>query len=136
MPWASLAHFIPLASSTHFIFSYLCHPYEFLLNPLGFPGLIITSLLFGLIGLCPNPMNLLIPLLGFLDPFSFFLATYYFCGPIDHCSYRFSLMVFISLFSFSFFLFFILLGFFCHWDHFIIIFGFSIKQIGLICKVD
>ena len=36
-----------------------------------------------------------------------------FCGPVDHYSCHSSLMVFILLFSFS--IFFILLGFFCHW---------------------
>ena len=44
-------------------------PMSFLLNLLGFPGSITTSLPFGLIGLYANTMNLLIPFLGFPDPF-------------------------------------------------------------------
>ena len=136
VPWASLAHFIPWASSAHFILPYLFHSHGFLLNLLGFPDPITTSLPFGLIGFCANPMNLLIPFLdlpnpfyflsisynshefttsflGFLGPFAFFLATYYFCGLVDHHSYHSGLMVFILLFSVS--ISFILLGFFCHW---------------------
>ena len=111
-------------------------PMSFLLNLLGFPGSITTSLPFGLIGLYANTMNLLIPFLGFPNPFILslnllqFSWVYYFipwasstiflffghllfCGPVDHYSCHFGLMVFILLFSF--FIFFILLGFFCHW---------------------
>ena len=102
----------------------------------GFPNPITTSLPFGFIGLYANHMNLLIPFLGFpdpfyfspsliilmglllhsisfLSPFAFFLATYYFRGPIDHNSHHFGLMIFALLFSLP--IFFILLGFFCHW---------------------
>ena len=70
------AHFIPRASSTHFLLPYLFYSHEFLLNPLGFPGPITTFLPFGLIGLYANLMNLLIPFLGFLDPFYLFSISY------------------------------------------------------------
>ena len=72
------AHFIPRASSTHFLLPYLFYSHEFLLNPLGFPGPITTFLPFGLIGLYANLMNLLIPFLGFLDPFYLFSISYNF----------------------------------------------------------
>ena len=80
---ASSAHFILWASSAHFIIPYLFHS-KFLINPLGFPSPITTSLPFGLIGLCANPINLLIHFLGFPGPFLLylhllqFLWAYYF----------------------------------------------------------
>ena len=76
MPWASSAHFIPWASSTHFLLPYLFHFHGFLLNLLGFLDPITTSLSFVLIGLYANPMNLLIPFLGFPGPFYFFSISY------------------------------------------------------------
>ena len=84
VPWAFSAHFIPCASLAHFILPYLFHSHGFLLNLLGFPGPITTSLPFRLIGLCVNPMNLLIPFLSFPSPFLLslhllqFLWAYYF----------------------------------------------------------
>ena len=41
--WASSTHFIPRASSAHFLLPYLFHSHGFLLNPLGFFGPITTS---------------------------------------------------------------------------------------------
>ena len=76
MPWAFSAYFIPWASLAHFLLPYLFHSHGFLLNPLGFHGPITTSLSFGLIGLYGNPMNLLIPFLGFPSPFYFFSISY------------------------------------------------------------
>ena len=74
--WASsfralgiLGPFHSLGILGHFILPYLFHSHGFLLNPLKFPGPITTSLPFRLIGLCANPMNLLIPFLGFPSPF-------------------------------------------------------------------
>ena len=124
IPWASSTHFIHQASSAHCLLPYLFHSHEFLLNPLGFLGQLPHPYLllpFGLIGLYANPMNLLIHFLGFPDPFTSFLpftipmglllffgfswpicsflATYYFCGPVDHYSCHSSLLVFTLLFS-------------------------------------
>ena len=74
--WASSFHvlgilgpFHSLGIFSHFILPYLFHSHGFLLNPLGFPNPITISLPFGLIGFCANPMNLLIPFLGFPGPF-------------------------------------------------------------------
>ena len=136
MPWASSAHFIPWASLAHFLLPYHFHSHGFLLNLLGFPGPITISLPFRLIGLYVNPMNLLIPFLGFPDsfyffsisynyhgftpsffglpqPICFFLASHYICEPINHYSYHSGLIVFTLLFSLH--IFFILLGSFCNW---------------------
>ena len=44
LPWVSLANFIPQASLAHFLLPFLFHSHGFLLNPLGFPSPIITSL--------------------------------------------------------------------------------------------
>ena len=59
------------------------------------------------------PIGLLPSLFGLPWPICFFLATDYFCGPVDHYSYHSGLLVFALLFSLP--IFFILLGFFCHW---------------------
>ena len=50
---------------------------------------------------------------GFFGMFAFFGATLLFCGLMDHYSYHSSSMIFTMLFSF--FTFFLLLGFFYHW---------------------
>ena len=67
--WASSAYFIFWASSAHFILPYLLHSHGFLAKSFRLPSPITTSLPFKLLGLCANPMNLLIPFLGFFDPF-------------------------------------------------------------------
>ena len=58
-------------------------------------------------------MGLLPSFFGLPQPICFFLATYYFCGPVDHYSCHSGLLVFTLLFSLP--IFFILMGFFCHW---------------------
>jgi len=134
--WASLAHFILWASSAHFILPHLFHSYRLLLNPFGFPSPITKSLPLGLFTFEPtsftnsflwaSPSNFYFLSIsynshglttsffwGFLGPFAFSQATYYFGGPVDHYSCHSGPIVFILLFSFS--IFFILLGFFCYW---------------------
>ena len=137
MPWASLAHLILWESSSYFILPYLFHSMGFLSKPFGllqhnyhiftfrayWPLCQPHELTNSFLGLSQpiftfSPsltilMGLLLYSLGFLDPFSFFLATSIFCGPVNHYSSHSGLMVYILLFSFS--IFFILMGFFCHW---------------------
>ena len=57
----------------------------FLLNPLGFPGIVTTSLPFGLIGLCANPI-FTISFLGLPRSICFLSGHLLFCGPVDHYS--------------------------------------------------
>ena len=126
IPWASLAHFIPRASSTHFLFLYLFYSYRLLLNPLGFLGPITAS--WSLITfwaywpLCqpyeftnsffklPWPIYFFFTSYyshGFTTsflrvprPICFFFATYYFsfCRPINHYSCHSGQLVF-TIFS-------------------------------------
>ena len=100
---ASLTRFILWASLAHFIISYLFHSHELLLNHLGFPGPITTSFAFRFIGLQTDLIYQFLSLgsfgpfllsfyflrfswayyfilQGFLDPFAFSRATYYFVG--------------------------------------------------------
>ena len=112
------------------------HFHGFLLNSLGFLGPITTSLPFGLIGLYANPMDILIPFLGFLghlllffylllfplvyylhslgflNPFASSCPLIIFCGPVDHYSCHSGLLVFALLLSLL--IFFIFFGFFFH----------------------
>ena len=102
----------------------------------GLPGPITTSLPFGLIGFCADPMNLLIPFLDFLGPVYFLSISYnshgfttsflgfprpicflpshllilWVCWPLFLPFWSYGLY-FTIFFSISF----ILLEFFCHW---------------------
>ena len=132
------AHFIHRASSAHLLL-YFFYFHGFLLNPLGFLSPIIISLpLITFQAYWPlcQPYEFTNSFLefsrsiyffftsyyshGFTISFLrlswsifFFFATYYFCGPTNHYSCHSVLLVFILLFSLP--IFFILLGFFCHW---------------------
>ena len=103
IPWASLTCSIPQASSTHFLLLYLFYSHELMLNPLGFPDPITTSLPFITFlvywPLCqpyeftnsffrlPRPIyfftsyyfyEFTTSCLGLPRPICFFFATYYF----------------------------------------------------------
>ena len=132
-------HFIPWASSTHLLLLYLFYSHGLLLNLLGFLGPTTTSLpLISLraywplsepygftnsfLGL-PRPIYFFFTsyyfhgfttsFLGLPQPIFFFFTTYYFCEFADHYSCHSALLGFALLFSLP--IFFILLGFFCHW---------------------
>ena len=108
--YLGLPQSISFFGHANFILSYLFH--LFLLNLLRFPGPITTSLPLGLLA-----FKLTLFTNSFLwasrpRPVCFFSGHFWFRGLIDHYSYHSSPLFFILLFSF--FIFFILLNFFCH----------------------
>ena len=133
------AHFIHRAFSAHLLILYIFYSHGLLLNPLGFLSPTTTSLPFitfwiywplcqpyeftySLFGL-PWPIYFFFTsyyshgfatsFIGLPRPICFLFATYYFYGLVDHYSCHSDLLVFALLFSLP--IFFILLGFFCHW---------------------
>ena len=84
----------------------LCQPYEFTNSFLELPRPIyffFTSYFHGFTT----------SFIGLPRPICFFFATHYFCGSADHYSCHSGLLVFALLFALP--IFFVLLGFFCHW---------------------
>ena len=80
IPWASLAYFISWAFSAHFFFLYVFYFYELLLNPLGFPDPITTSLPLIIFRaywpLCQH-FEFTNSFLGLPRPIYFFFTSYY-----------------------------------------------------------
>ena len=110
LPWVFTKSFGLPWPNYHILTSYYLssYPTNLLIHFLDFPGPFTSFLCLTI------PIGLLPSFFGLPQPICFFLATYYFCGPVDHYSYHSSLLVFTLLFSLL--IFFILLGFFCHWS--------------------
>ena len=79
VPWASSAHFVLWESLAHFILSYLFHSHKLLLNHLGFPGPITTSLPLGLLAFKPTP---------FTNSFLWASPTHFYFLSISYNSYE------------------------------------------------
>ena len=80
IPWASLAYFISWAFSAHFFFLYHFYSYELLLNPLGFPDPITTSLPLIIFRACwplCQHFEFTNSFLGLPRPIYFFCTSYY-----------------------------------------------------------
>ena len=108
LPWVFTKSFGLYRPNYHILTSYYLsgYPTNLLIHFLDFLGPFMSFLCLTI------PMGLLPSFFGLPWPICFFLATYYFCEPIDHYSYHSGLLVFTLLFSLL--IFFILLGFFCH----------------------
>ena len=80
-----MAHFILLASLAHSILSCLFHSHGLLLNPLGFPSPITTSLPLGLLAFEPTP---------FTNPFLCASLSHFCFLSISHNSHRLTTSIF------------------------------------------